>query len=186
MIHHDQRKSDYEMEPEMIFLHQFEWEGMISIRFESAGWKSESEASHSRRTHLVRALMNNLRSKWKLRKKDIYWVSGTEFGASGAAHCHVIFNFSHLASKGLETPDLTSFEHFLEESFSHICKAQKVPKRSIDFKWSPKYDDIGLVNYVCKKERGYDYKNFEWSDSGHKWICAVIDGVGIPIGEVAR
>lgn len=175
MLKHDQRNHEYAVEPEMAFLQQFQWEGMITIRFEAAGWKANTDSGRSRRKHFVRALMNNLRAKWKVRDSDIYWVAATEWGASGAAHYHVIFSFLNLVSKGVEAADLTDFDQVLEESISYICKDQAVPARSIDFRWSPKYDDIGLVNYVCKTEPGYDYKDFEWSDNGSKWHVAFVE-----------
>jgi len=165
---------DFECHPETHFLNSYEWEGMITIRFESTDWKSKTDLGYGRREHLLRALMNNLRRKWNLNGKDINWVASTEFGISGAAHCHLIFSFNPLVRKGRISPQLTDFEGIVKESISHICREFQVPGRSIDVKWSPKYDDYGLVKYVCKKEFGHDDKHFIWSSEGRRWKKRVL------------
>jgi hypothetical protein len=139
--------------PESNFLRKFKWAGMITIRFESSALKKENEDSESRRIHFIRAAMNNLRSKWRIGHKDFYWVSSTEYGHSGAAHCHIIFSFNPLENKGKRLPDLTEFECSLAESISFVRSKQNIPDRSIGFLWSPKFDDYGLVDYICLKSR---------------------------------
>ena len=164
----------HETHPEADFLWNYSWRGMITIRFESDLYSQGNGPGESRRMNFIRLLMDNLRKKWKLRKKQLYWVASTEFGKSGDAHCHIIFNFHALEIKGKIPPDLSNMEEELEESCRYITmNILEIFDTFIDLNWKPSFNDFGLVSYVCKKESGREYKDFIWSTGGDKWIAAV-------------
>ena len=87
---------EFPIHPEAHFLTNYSWEGILTIRFESDAYSKDNNFAEARRRHLIGLLMGDLRRKWGKRKKQIYWVASTEFGRSGVAHCHIIFNFHPL------------------------------------------------------------------------------------------
>lgn len=160
----------YKTHPEAEFLKRYCWEGMITIRFESARMSQDNPHASARRKDMIRALMNDIRKKWKLRKKQIRWISSTEYG-SGNAHCHIIFNFFPITSSGKEAPCLANFVELAKECLDWICKVQKIDSKSIDFYWSPVTDSDGLVDYALKIEsnRKFSEKEILWSIDGKVW-----------------
>jgi hypothetical protein len=157
------KSGQYATHPESHALRKFDWEGMITIRFESGEYSEDNNAGESRRESLVRLFLNSLRAKWGLRRDDIYWVATTEYGKSGVAHCHILFNFYQLHKKGKTIPKLHDLGNESEESLKYICDLLDMPKSSADVDWQPKFDNVGLVAYFAKKEEGRDYKHFIWS-----------------------
>jgi hypothetical protein len=151
------------------FLSQYQWEGMITIRFECGRMSKDNAGGQFQRKDLLCAFMNDLRKKWRIRKKEINWVAATEYGDTGTAHIHLIFSFHPLTSKGREFPNLDNFEKEALESLRHICRLQKIPDRSTNFHWAPTWENSKLVEYVCKMEFGRPDKHFEWSREGRAW-----------------
>lgn len=152
--------------PEEHFLRKFSWEGMLTIRFESASYSLDNNVAELRRDDFVRLLMDNLiRYKWRLRPKHVNWVATTEYGISGVAHCHILFNFLPLEKAGNPPPDIDNLLAVASESLDHICDLVDCPVKSVDLDWQPKFYDLGLVAYFSKKELGRQDKHFIWSNS---------------------
>jgi hypothetical protein len=158
--------------PEAYSLLKHKWEVMITTRFEAAPFSQEGGASE--RENLIRLLMDFLRRKWGLRKGDIFWVASVEYGLSGTAHAHIIFNFWSLKKSGKPIPDLAHIEEDLAQAKEFLlgtdhCTRHKLAKSAIGIHWVPKFDDGGLVRYICKKEPGREEKEFIWP-RGDEWI----------------
>jgi hypothetical protein len=123
---------------------------------------------------------NLIRYKWKNRHKNVYWVAATEFGKSGVAHCHIIFNFFPSKTKEKVIPDISNFEEIARESLDYVCDLCGCPKESVDLSWQTKFDDIGLVSYFAKKETGREgYKHFVYSKQQKGFIESLINSENI-------
>lgn len=161
----------FSVHPEANYLKRYYWEGMLTLRFECASHSEDNPQGNARRRDCVRAFMNDLRKKWKVRKKQIRWISSTEYGSSGIAHCHIIFNFHPLTSKGIHAPCLSNLDEEANESLQRICEVQKITNNSVDLYWSPVTDSSRLVEYVLKIEydRRFTDKEILWSVDGKAW-----------------
>jgi hypothetical protein len=162
-------KKDYEVQPEYKFLQLYNWEGMITTRFEFGSLSKDNGAGAFRREGFVRALMNDLRKKWKLRKNQMYWAAAIEFGNNDIAHAHILINFYPLIVKGLEIPDLSNLSEILQESAERIRSLHRLPIRSVNSHWTPTFDSDDLVRYICKVEFARPHKVFYYSQHGKNW-----------------
>ena len=156
--------------PEAHFLRKFPWEGMLTIRFASADYSVDNHGANSRRDAFVKEFMGHLiHYKFLQEKWHVYWVAVTEYGISGVAHVHIIFNFIPLESKGNEPIPFDSIEEDAMDSLNVTCDILGVSKKSVDLNWQLSFDDLGLVNYVTKIEPGKPDKHFLWSPDLKKW-----------------
>ena len=159
--------------PEAHFLRKFTWEGMLTIRFESDSYSADNPMAEARRDDLVGVFMDNLiRRKWRSRPRDVYWVAATEFGKSGAAHCHILFTFEGLELRGKTIPEISDLREDAVESLEFVCSLVGCPESSVDLDWQPNFDNSGLVDYFSKIESGRDYKHFLHSSyvSLYAWL----------------
>ena len=159
-----------EIHPEFHNLKKFEWDGMISIRFESAKYSNDNSFSESERETIIRRIMNNLRSKWKLRNNNFHWVATIEFGKSNLAHAHILLSFSPLREKMRSLPCLSNLEDEFLESIGFLLDGTSDRLSSFDVNWRSTFSNDGLVSYFCKVEAGReDYKQFIWPKGFQNW-----------------
>lgn len=165
----------FQVHPEAFFLRQYQWEGMITLRFESESHSKDTGKGSDDRNNFVKAFMNDLRKKWKVRENQIRWVSSTEYGESAKAHCHIIFNFHPLTSRGIQPPCLKSLSEEIKESVERICEIKFMDENSVEPHFAAANDSVGLVNYALKVEpsrKGFD-KEILWSAEPGLWIKAL-------------
>lgn len=166
-------KNPISVHPEAEFLKKYHWKGMITIRFESTGLTKDTAHGATRRKDMVRAFMNDLRKKWKIKDRHLRWFSSTEYGLSGSAHCHILFNFFPLFIRAKQLPDLTDLGEDALESLKWICEQQDIPQGSTDLHWSPVTSSDGLVDYALKIESGRKLleKEIIWSVGCKTWAA---------------
>lgn len=162
----------FETHPEAHHLRKYSWEGMLSISFETDSHTADNAVAEQRRNDVISMMMDNLiRFKWKLRQKEVIWISTTEFGESGNGHCHILFNFLPLTKKGKLIPDIKFFEAQSWDTLQYVCGVLGCPRSSVESHFEMKFDNEGLVNYFTKKEKGQkDYKHFLYSSNPSTWI----------------
>ena len=163
---------NFETHPEAFPLKTFHWEGMITLKFLSYSYFKDDRGGEGRnnRMRFLDSFMFNLRGKFKLSEKDFQWVAAEEFGISDNGHLHVLFSFDALRAKGREDKIPKTefakngeFQQIAEESKGFVCQKLGLKPSTVDFHWSEKTKNEGLVDYVCKIEFGRAEKFFKWS-----------------------
>ncbi len=161
-----------ELHPESCRLKDFDWQGMITLKFHSSSYsKNDLRGIGSKnRFAFVEAYMNNLRNKFRLSDREFIWVACEEFGKSGMGHVHIIFSFDYLRRKHradkiprIDFSESGHFPHEANEAKDYICRRLQIQNKSVDVKWSTQYHNEGLVNYFSKVEFDKHEKFFLWS-----------------------
>ena len=166
------KEANFETHPESFRLRSFNWEGMITLKFLSYSHYKDDLRGEGRnhRMNFLDSFMFNLRGKFKLSEKEFQWVAAEEFGISVNGHLHVLFSFDSLKAKRREDKipqtnfaENGEFQQVGEESKGFVCQKLGLKPQTVDFHWSPKIKNEGLVDYFCKVESSRAEKFFKWS-----------------------
>ena len=159
-------------EPEFLRLQDFNWLGLMTLKFHSQSYCKDDyrREGEKNRFGFLAEFMDNLTSKFRIKKGEFNWYACEEFGFSGDGHLHVIFSFDHLKTKGREDKipkfDFSENDQFYREcveSVGWVSQKIGVSARSIDFHWRPQWENTDLVGYFCKKEFRSEPKRFKFS-----------------------
>jgi hypothetical protein len=154
-------------------LEKYEWAGLLTLKFHTSSFSMDDSKGEGRknRVRFLEKFMDNLRGrKFGISDSEFNWFACEEFGFFGGGHLHVIFSFDYLKEK--ERMDKLKISDFSEkgqffaqgrESSQHVCPKFELNPRTVDFHWSPMWENTGLVRYFCKREFGREDKFFIFS-----------------------
>jgi hypothetical protein len=161
--------------PDFITLNEFEWLGLLTLKFHSYSHSNDDHNGHKNRLDFAKEFMDNLRIKLGISDRELNWIACEEFGFTGTGHLHVLFSFDYLKEKNrmdkIKISDFSESGEFFQagmESVIFVSQELKLDPRSVDFHWRPMWENEGLVSYFCKKEFNREGKHFEYSEGFKK------------------
>jgi hypothetical protein len=161
--------------PEFYALNEYEWMGLMTLKFYSYSHSKEKHESQDNRLIYVEEFMNNIRIKLGISDREFIWCACEEFGFTEIGHIHIIFSFDYLQEKNRmdkiqinDFSDNGEFSKQAKESVSFVTKKLKMKPESINFHWTridrtTMWDNKKVVSYFCKKETNRGDKYFVYS-----------------------
>jgi hypothetical protein len=145
----------------------FDWHLVFYSHNGNGRFTSQSEAAFTQREGQARDFMNRLQRRLAIRQKEMFFFATTEFGKSGKGHLHILISLDGLRRKNrMEKLTLcaTRFPQAVKVVYSEMFpKSLRIDHESIplDAKSQER-----ILSYICKKERGRDYKHCFYS----RWL----------------
>ncbi len=138
----------------------FDWHLVFYCHNEDAMFSSQHEGAFTHREGQARDFMNRLQRRLSLRENEMVFFATTEFGKTGGGHLHILISLDGLRKKG-HLEKLVFCAASFPQATEMIRKGM-FPK-SLKIDCQPITPDIEsqnrLLSYVCKKERGQNYKH---------------------------